>query len=140
MQSDAGQVGPEHQANGSVTYNQHTAPPPPPPISLRRQSYPDGTHSSPVSAGLAYSNPFGENTNGVDHSNGHSINNSNGFFTPPTDRQASSPIELRSEKSLNRKRYRDSSSDEEDAPKRRQEDDYTPNFKRRQPKVAEAYR
>ena len=74
----------------------------------------------------------------MNHNNGNG--NVNGVFNPPTDRQASSPIELRSENSLSRKRHRDSSTDEEDTPKRRQQDDYTPNFKKRQPKVADAYR
>ena len=103
---------------------------------FKRQSYPDGTEGSPLSAGTADNNPSGYSTNGVDHSNG----NSNGFFSPSTDGQAPSPIETRSEKSHSRKRYRDSPSDEEDTPKRRQEDDYTPKLKKRQPKVAEAYR
>lgn len=134
-QSDPSQVPPEHQTNGSISYNQHFGPLPPPPMPFRQQPHPDGTDGSPLSAGLANVNPFGYSTNGVDHSNG----NGNGFFTPPTDGQALSPTELRSEKSLSRKRHRDSSSDEEDAPKRRQEDDYTPKLKKRQPKVAEAY-
>ena len=101
-----------------------------------QQSYCDGTDGSPLSAGTANVKPFGYSTNGADHSNG----NSNGFFSPSTDGQAPSPMEVRSEKSHNRKRHRDSSSDEEDTPKRRQEDDYTLKLKKRQPKVAEAYR
>lgn len=109
-------------------------------MQLRQQSYPDGTSGSPPSAGLALVNPFGSNTNGVDYSNGNGNGNSNGTFSPLTDGQAPSPIESRSEKVLSRKRHRDSSSDEEDTPKRRQEDDYTPKLKKRQPKVAEAYR
>lgn len=111
-------------------------------MQLRQQSYPDETSGSPLSAGLASVNPFGSNTNGVDHSNGNGNGNgnSNGTFSPLTDGQAPSPIESRSEKVSSRKRHRDSSSDEEDTPKRRQEDDYTPKLKKRQPKVAEAYR
>lgn len=105
---------------------------------FRQQSCPDGTDGSPLSAGLPSVDPFGNNTNGVDHSNGN--DNGNGFLSPPTDGQAPSPIELRSEKSHSRKRHRDSSSDGEETPKRRQEDDYTPKLKKRQPKVAEAYR
>ncbi|CAD6563959.1 MAG: hypothetical protein ASARMPRED_002588 [Alectoria sarmentosa] len=137
VQSDPGQVASEHQAGGSISYNQHSGPPPPP-MQLRQQSYPDGTSGSPLSAGLASANPFGSNTNGADYSNGNG--NSNGTFSPLTDGQPPSPIESRSEKVLSRKRHRDSSSDEEDTPKRRQEDDYTPKLKKRQPKVAEAYR
>lgn len=105
---------------------------------FRQQSYPDGTVGSPLSAGLASVNPLGYNTNDVDHSN--SNGNVNGYFSPATDGQAPSPIELRSEKSLSRKRHRGSSFGEEDTPKRRQEDDFTPKLKKRQPKVAEAYR
>lgn len=103
---------------------------------FKRQSYPDGTEGSPLSAGTTDNNPSGYGTNGVDHSNG----NSNGFFSPSTDGQALSPIETRSDMSHSRKRYRDSPSDEEDTLKRRQEDDYAPKLKKRQPKVAEAYR
>ena len=36
--------------------------------------------------------------------------------------------------------HRDSSEDERENERRRQADDYTPKLKRRQPKVAEAYR
>lgn len=52
-------------------------------------------------------------------------------------------VKLRSESSANRKRIydcRDSSSSEDESEGRRQEDDVTPKHKRRQPKVAEAYR
>lgn len=111
---------------------------------LGQQSCPDGTDGSPLSAGIACVNPFGINTNGVDHNNGNGNGNDNGngngFFGPPTDGQAPSPIESRSEKSHSRKRHRDSSSGGEENPKRRQEDDYKPKLKKRQPKVAEAYR
>lgn len=137
VQSNPDRVASEHQASASMSYNQHVGPPPPPPLPFRQQSYPDGTVGSPLSAGLASVDPFGYNTNGIDHSNSNS--NGNGVFSPATDGQAPSPIELRSEKSLSRKRHRDSSFDEEDTPKRRQEDDYTPKLKKRQPRVAEAY-
>ena len=91
-------------------------------------------HGRPPSAVFTDDNPSGYDTNGVDHSP------VNGIFSPPTDGQASSPTETRSEKSLGRKRPRDSSSDEEDTLRRRQEDDYTPKLRKRQPKVAAAYR
>lgn len=107
-------------------------------MAFRQQSYPDGTNGSPLSAGLAHINPFDYNANGVNHGDGNG--NGNGFFNPPAGGQVPSPIESRSEKSLSHKRHRDSTSDEEDTPKRRQEDDYTPKLKKRQPKVAEAYR
>lgn len=136
LQSDSGQVAPEHQANASN--QQHFGPPPPPPaVPSRHRSYPDETISSPHSAGLALVNPIGYNSNGVDHSNGNG--NADGLLSVSTDGQVPSPIESRSEKSVSRKRNRDSSSDEADHPKRRQEDDYMPKLKKRQPKVAAAY-
>lgn len=138
VRSKSGQVASEHQANGLNSYNQDFAPPPPPQTLSRQQSFPNGTHGSSHSAGLASVDPFGYNTNGVNQSNGNG--NVNGAFSPPIDGQSLSPIELRSETSLSRKRHRDSSSDEEDTPKRRQQDDYTPKIKKRQPKVAEAYK
>ena len=54
----------------------------------------------------------------------------------------SSPIKAHSERLNGRKREYDhrDSSDEGEAPGRRQVDDFTPKLKRRQPKVAEAYR
>ena len=57
---------------------------------------------------------------------------------------ASKPLlKLHSEKSYDRKREfddRDSSDDEKGNERRRQADDVTPKLKRRQPKVAAAYR
>lgn len=54
----------------------------------------------------------------------------------------SSPVKVHSERLNGRKREYDhrDSSDEDEAPGRRQVDDFTPKLKRRQPKVAEAYR
>lgn len=135
VESGSDQVAVKHETNDSIFSIQRSGPPPPPPIPFGQQSYSDGTDGSPLSAGTTNFNPSGYSTNSADHRNG----NSNGFFPPSTDGQAPSPIEVRSEKSLNRKRHRESSSDEEDTPKRRQEDDYTPKLKKRQPKVAEAY-
>ena len=56
--------------------------------------------------------------------------------------QYHSPIKIHSERLNGRKREYDhrDSSDEGEAPGRRQIDDFTPKLKRRQPKVAEAYR
>ena len=133
---DQQQLASEYQAKGLTSNNRHSGPPLPPPTTSRQQCHPDGTHGRPPSAGFVDNHPSGDETNGVDHSNGVG----NGVFSPPTDGQASSPTETRSEKSLGRKRHRDSSSDEEDTMKRRQEDDYTPKLKKRQPKVAAAYR
>ena len=58
--------------------------------------------------------------------------------------QSESPVKLKSERSYDRKRLRDQkdddSDDEQKKERRRQYDDVTPKLKRRQPKVAEAYR
>ena len=54
-----------------------------------------------------------------------------------------SPIRLRTERSYSQRmeyKMRDDSSDEDETVRRRQADDVTPKLKRRQPKVAEAYR
>ena len=92
----------------------------------------DGSSPSGVSG---YVNAYAYNANGAENGNGHP--------DYPVEGQVPSPIESRSEKSISRKRSfarRDSPSDEEETPARRQEDDVTPKLKRRQPKVAAAYR
>ena len=103
---------------------------------FKHKSFPEATDGSPQSATMTDIDSPRYSPNGVDHSNG----NSNGLFSPSTDVQAPSPIEIRSEKSGSRKRHRESPTDEDETPKRRQDDDYTPKHKKRQPKVAEAYR
>lgn len=113
-----------HRSNVSTPY-----PP------LRQNSYTGGAGGSPVSTEPGNINAQSYNANGADYTNGHA--------SYVADGQMQSPIESRSEKSGSQKRSfarRDSSSDEEETPARRQEDDVTPKLKRRQPKVAEAYR
>lgn len=68
--------------------------------------------------------------------------NGNGYGRYPADGQSQSPIKIRSERSVGRKREYDNrdSSDEDETPRRRQADDVTPKLKRRQPKVDAAYR
>ena len=58
------------------------------------------------------------------------------------DGNSTSPSKLRLDRPISRKREYDhgDSSDESETPGRRQADDVTPKLKRRQPKVAEAYR
>lgn len=58
------------------------------------------------------------------------------------DGHSTSPSKIRSDRSNTRKREYDQrdSSEESETPGRRQADDVTPKLKRRQPKVAEAYR
>lgn len=112
-----------------------TAIPPPPPPHLRKSSTYDGNYESPPSSGSSHG-----------HANGHTVQRTeteNGYRRYSADGQSVSPIKLRSERVNVRKReydHRDSSEDERENERRRQEDDYTPKLKRRQPKVAEAYR
>lgn len=102
---------------------------------MRRQSQYDGTtDASPPSAGSGHMDPYGYGTNVEENGNGYFTNQANGL---------PSPAQLRSEKSFSLKGSydrRDSISDEEETPARRQEDDVTHKLKRRQPQVAEAYR
>ena len=61
----------------------------------------------------------------------------------PADDYTIPPVRLRAERSYSHKReyaMRDESSDEDETVRRRQADDITPKQKKRQPKVAEAYR
>ena len=125
---------PHYHKNGTAPTLQHYGhpqhpPPPPPPI--RTPSHNNAIIQSPDSGGM---DPYGYGTNGVD--------NGNGYYAYGTDGQAASPTQYRSEQSLSRKRsydQRESSSEESDS-SRRQEDDITPKHKKRQPKVAAAYR
>lgn len=82
--------------------------------------------------------------NGNGNGNGNMNGNGNGHGRYPTDghTHAQSPVKIRSERSVGRKREYDNrdSSDEDDTPRRRQADDVTPKLKRRQPKVDAAYR
>ena len=62
-------------------------------------------------------------------------------YTPES--LARSPLKLRTERSYSQRmeyKIREDSSDEDETARRRQADDVTPKLKRRQPKVAEAYR
>lgn len=117
----------------------HNGIPPPPPPPLRKSSTYDGNNESPPSSGSSHGHANG-------HSNGYAIQNidtENGYRRYSADGHPVSPIKLRSERVNVRKRdydHRDSSEDERENERRRQEDDYTPKLKRRQPKVAEAYR
>ena len=115
------------------TYIDPFEPPPPPPKLQRPHSF-DGVNDGPLSAGSANGN-----------SNSYSISRGghlNGNAKPSANGQIASPSQIRSEKANGRKRDYEhrGSSDEDDAPKRRQADDVTPKLKKRQPKVAAAYR
>ena len=110
-------------------------PPPPPPPPVDHSSWQEQTDGSPMSNSLYHANSYAFNTNGT--------NNGNGHYNSGPDGEVISPDESRGGNLANRKRshhHRGSFSDDDDAPARRQEDDVTPKFKRRQPKVAAAYR
>ena len=100
----------------------------------RQNSHPNAMTLRPLSTSPSQLSGQSFNTNGHEY-HGHPNSHVPGG-------QIQSPTEFRLEKSGSRKRSfarRDSSS-EDDVPARRQEDDITPRMKRRQPKVAEAYR
>ena len=110
-------------------------PPPPPPPPHQLPSLSEGMEASPISTDLGDLNSHAVHANGLDSGNGYHITGPDGeVFSPDQPRYEDARGHKRSH---NR---RDSFSDEDDAPARRQEDDVTPKFKRRQPKVAAAYR
>lgn len=101
----------------------------------RRTSNFDGTAENATPAQSSKPHENGEPTPTGGYQNDHTGNSVNGVSRPP--------VKLRSERSYDRKRDfddRDSSSDDQSNERRRQVDDVTPKLKRRQPKVAAAYR
>ena len=110
-------------------------PPPLPPPPSRQLSLPDRKDDSPTSTECGNPDSYALNCDSSDQANGN--------HTPGLTGEMLSPEEWRSENSRSRKRShtcRESPSEDEDASARRQEDDVTPKLKRRQPKVAAAYR
>ena len=96
-------------------------------------SYPSGSDGSPLTTGTGFEDHKIISTNGADQTDGPS---------KPLDGSIQSPTGSRSERIGSRKRSfarHDSSSDGE-TPARRQQDDDVSKLKRRQPRVAEAYR
>ncbi len=118
------------------SYSQNFEHPPPPPPPLQKPPFFDVTTTgSPLSAG---SNHIALNGYG-----NHNLENGNVHQRHFIDGQSASPNKLYAGGSNGRKRdfdNRDDSSDESETQGRRQVDDVTPKLKRRQPKVAEAYR
>ena len=113
-------------SNGSsAQVHCHHIPPPPPPLESQNSNMDD---RSPLSGEI---DPYGYGTNPFDEGPG---------YFPYQSEHSNSTSRFRSDQPAGRKRNYESSSDESDAPPRRQEDDVTPKLKRRQPKVAEAYR
>ena len=122
---------PDHPFD-DIHYDQHNPPPPPHiPLPIKRTTsdfLPNrGGHISPSSNKKRNENRI---IHGPDSTDGY--------------HQSQSPVKLKSERSYDRKRSRDQKDDddydEQNKERRRQHDDVTPKLKRRQPKVAEAYR
>jgi hypothetical protein len=112
---------------------QYEQPPPPPPL-VQKPLFSEGIGIRPLSAGQN----LGNHPLFADHNSEISASHNR----QAADGVSSSPSKIRSERYNGRKREYDhrDSSDENETPGRRQVDDVTPKLKRRQPKVAEAYR
>ena len=106
----------------------HSQPPPPPPPPIRDVKWPHGQNEGPADTNTGIPNWSGAE-NG--QANGNSHRHESG------EESVVSPSKGRIERSQGRKRE---PSEESDTPRRRQADDFIPRHKRRQPKVAEAYR
>ncbi len=109
-------------------------PPPPPPPPLWQRSFSNEAGGSPTLAVPGSMNGHAFSTNGAEPGNGYNSGTHVEIISPneaPYDQ-----LSIR-KRSYNR---RDSSSSDGDSPARRQEEEVTPKLKRRQPKVAAAYR
>lgn len=115
-------------------YPKRFEPPPPPPPPPTRKMSSTGISHSPVSAG-SYQ---GTHSSFQDHNLVSGTTNNRHTL----DGHSTSPSKIRSDRLNARKREYDQrdSSEESETHGRRQADDVTPKLKRRQPKVAEAYR
>lgn len=131
----------EPTASGRQDCNGHSSlatldpfEPPPPPAHLQKPASYDGTGEDPLSAGSPNGYPNGNGFFDSHHRNGSGRSYSNSH--------SCSPIQLRSDAANGRKRDHDQQvvSDEDHTPKRRQVDDTKSKLKKRQPKVAAAYR
>ena len=116
---------------------QHLPPPPPPPPARRPSVY-DGPIGSPLSPESIHVNAGGSRPDShMQNGNGAS------YHQYPPDDYNTAPVRLRTERSYSHKREygnREESPDEDETIRRRQADDVTPKRKRRQPKVADAYK
>lgn len=120
---------------GTLSYSPDYGPPPPPPPLTWQPSFSNGANGSPSSAVPGSMNGHASSTNGAELDNG--------YYNSGTDAEILSPNAAPySQSSIRKRSYnrRDSSSSDGDSPARRQEDEVTPKLKRRQPKVAAAYR
>lgn len=117
----------------TLSYSADHGPPPPPLI--WQPSLSDGADGSPFPAMPGSMNGHAFSANGAEPGSG--------YYNSGTDAEILSPKEAPySQSSIRKRSYnrRDSSSSDGDTPTRRQEDEVTPKLKRRQPKVAAAYR
>lgn len=120
-----GRATPKLDANGTAHRAlRHPLPNPPPQAKL---------HRSHTEIGISTAAAVDQQSHTIDHAE-----NGSAHSVPHTEARQNA-FRRSSDHSGSRKRYYSSSSDESDTP-RRQEDDVTPKLKRRQPKVAEAYR
>ena len=125
--------------NGSSTSLRFstTAPRAPPPLhpSYERRSSANATSHSPSVAAPCHVNGHALHTDAAGQGNVHTNKSEDEFWPSPRE----PPFEGSGSRKRSYSRRHDTSSSEEDAP-RRQEEDVTPKYKRRQPKVAPAYR
>ena len=125
--------------DGSTTspkFRPPVPPPPPPPSAYERGILSNVTNRSLSSAGPGQSNGHVLDANAVDQDHEHLDRTENQLWTSPKE----ALFEMSGSRKRSYSHRRDASSSDEDTPARRQEDDVTPKFKRRQPKVAPAYR
>ena len=117
-----------------ATLDPFEPPPPPPPAQLRKPASYDGVSEEALLAGSPNGNANASGCFESHHRSGSGRSYSNGH--------ASSPTQFRSDAANGRKRDYDQQvvSDEDHTPKRRQVDDTKFKLKKRQPKVAAAYR
>ncbi|KAL8953153.1 MAG: hypothetical protein Q9222_000974 [Ikaeria aurantiellina] len=108
--------------------------PPPLPAHLPKPASYDGACEGPLPSGSPNGHVDGKTTTNTHHINGYGKRSSSD--------QSTSPIRLRTVNANGRKRDHEQPvlSDEDNTPKRRQVDDTKSKLKKRQPKVAAAYR
>ncbi|KAL8862191.1 MAG: hypothetical protein Q9178_001647 [Gyalolechia marmorata] len=128
-------LGPKANGHGQhhASYDSSDPFEPPPPALVRKLSSYDGAADCPLPAGSPKGHVNGNGVSGVHNSNGNGKSDSNEHLDTPSRR--------RSDAVNGRKREPEQAlSDEDNTPKRRQADDTKAKLRKRQPKVAAAYR